>query len=127
MSSTRYMVRGDTTPPLELEVEQEVWDEGLEEWVWEPYDWSAAEEVRVILKSAAKTVLTDPIAPENLTEGKLTYDWLDQDTNLAGTFEGEIEVLNADGTSETIPPKDADTISVVIRQDRGGVRPLVES
>lgn len=62
--------------------------------------------------SAGTLKVNQTITPFDATNGICVYNWQSGDTDTAGTFFAEFEVINADGTKETFPNDKPLTISI---------------
>jgi len=73
--------------------------------------------VRFHMKAFGATSLkTDaPMTITNATGGIVQYSWVAADTNLAGTYYGEVEVTYPDSTIETFPNNGYFTI--IVKED----------
>ena len=73
--------------------------------------------VRFHMKAFGATSLkTDaPMTITNATGGIVQYSWVAADTNLAGTYYGEVEVTYSDSTIETFPNNGYFTI--IVKED----------
>ena len=108
--TTYYIKRGDTDPAFST-----VLYNGSV-----PLDLSAATSVRLIVKAPGATAIVNAamtiVSPP--TSGAVSYQWLDADVLVAGTYEMEFEVTWNTGRKRTIPTPGKDQL--VIEQDLGG-------
>lgn len=100
--------KGDTYPPLTINVTED----------GDPIDLTAADAVKIILKTTAGTALTFTATITNAMGGVIQYAWQAGDTAIVGSYNAEVEIEWAAGQYQTVPNDSYD--SVTIMQDLGG-------
>lgn len=114
--------RGDTWPPMVLRITEKKPD-GDGRLVDEPVPLTAASEVRVIIKAdgAIGGVVLGPATISDAENGEVTYEWQPGDTDTAGVYKAETEIVWQAGGVQTVP--NAGYEEVRINEDLGGVAP----
>lgn len=82
-----------------------------------PLDLTDADNVTFIMKKNG-TVVIDKVAcvlTNTPTDGVVTYEWQENDTDTLGTYKGEFEITWATGITQTMP--EDDFIKVVVKDD----------
>ncbi len=75
-------------------------------------DLTDATSVKLILKSDA-VVIDGIMAIDNAVGGGLSYEWAAGDTDVAGIYDGEIEITWSTGKIETVPNDSYFTVTIV--------------
>ena len=105
-----YIKQGDTGPALVVT---------LKDATGAAVSLAGISAVRFHMSKLDGTTIVDQLATaapdQTATKGKVTYDWQDGDTDLAGIFAAEFEVDFGGGLVETFP-NDSDLQIVVTRQ-----------
>lgn len=65
-----------------------------------------------IKETGGSTLLVKTMTITDAVEGLVQYDWVDPDTNIAGTYNAEIEITYSDGKIETYPNNGYFTITI---------------
>jgi hypothetical protein len=100
--------RGDTSPALELQIlDGEAPVQGL----------ATASEVRLLLRanSSVAPLVSAPMAVQNQTlkQGWVSRAWQTGETDVAGSYRGEVQVTWGDGSKTTFPAAGYFTVQVV--------------
>lgn len=115
---SRNIKRGDTWPPLTLRVTDGIPVGDPPEPG--PMDLTTAAEVRVIIKTEdGPGIALGPATVTDAAEGKVTYDWQPGDTDDAGKYDAEVEILWSSGGIQTVPSAGYDEININV--DLGGI------
>lgn len=76
-------------------------------------DLSSSSEVRFKMGTSSGTLkINEVITPIDAVNGVCLYEWGDEDTDTAGTFFAEFEVLDENGLKETFPNDKPLTITI---------------
>lgn len=94
MDNTFRIKEGDREPPLTATLVDAQGD---------PLDLSAASGVQFLMRPTGVPTALVSAAATILGTGAVRYLWSATDTGAAGTFEGEFEVLYANGKKQTVP------------------------
>lgn len=114
MAANVYMKRGDTSPPIEKtltgadDLPADLNDINAVTFFMRPF--RGKREDAVVL-GGTTDVVGDP------TEGNVKYTWADGDTDVAGIYFGEFEVIYVDDSRETFP--NATYIVIQVTDDIG--------
>lgn len=104
--------RGDTWPPMVLHIMAGK----------DPLPLGSAAEIRVIIKKQGGSgIMLGPVAITDVGTSEVTYMWQPGDTNAAGTYRAEAEILWSNGSVQTVPAAGYEEIR--INEDLGGVAP----
>lgn len=102
------MKRGDTFPPLALTVTENAL----------PLDLTAADTVKVIMKTDAGAALVFTAAVADAAAGEIEYEWQAGDTDTSGEYNLEVEIEWAAGGFQTVPNAEYDSLTIM--DDLGG-------
>lgn len=104
--------RGDTAPPLTAVLSSN----------GAPLDLTAASAVRLIIAADSGSLVLGPISIDDAAGGEVSYEWSPGDTDTAGEYRVEFEIVWGDGTVQTVPS--AGYGALTIMEDLGGEAPV---
>ena len=104
-----YIKNGDTAPAYVVDLQEDVDTTPV------AIDLTAATSVTIKMRPTGTTGVPSLTAVMDVTTaatGRCTYEWQTGDTDDAGTYDVEFEILWTDGTIETVPNQGYLTIEI---------------
>jgi hypothetical protein len=107
MAADLTLNRGDLFPPFKTTLQKQNETTGA----WEAIDLTLAETVTVFL--VCGTVEVEGVCTiASRSKGEVEYDWVEGDTNTAGVYQSQHEILWKNGKRQTVPNAGYNTVDI---------------